>query len=131
MSKQSPLVVALIDLIPEIQAKTTFGNIIIKQSNPDGSFPAPYYEEAPIVQKFRLAAQKSEIIVPFDWRNWEEGRKMLADQDFDFATVDIDTIYKIFTFIIRNDRFCDGFLIKCFESGLILKLLFSLKKYVS
>lgn len=131
MPKQSPLVVALIDLIPEIQSTTTFGKINIKPSNPDGSFPAPYYEEAPIVEKFRLAIQKTKIIAPFDWRNWEEGHKMLADPNFDFTTVDIDTIYKIFTLIIRNDRFCEGFLIKCFESGLILKLLLSSKKYAS
>lgn len=131
MSKQLPLVVALIDLIPTIQATTIFGKIIIKPSNPDGSFQAPYCEEAPIVQKFRLAVQSAKIIVPFDWRNWEEGHKMLADPDFDFTTVGIDTICQIFTLIIRNDRFCEGFLVKCFESGLILKLLLSLKKYAS
>ena len=46
-----------------------------------------------------------------------------AGNDFNFNTIEIPTICKIITAIVRNNRFCDGALVSQFESGLILKLL--------
>ena len=49
------------------------------------------------------------------------------DKEFDFNVIDIPKKCKLVTAIIRNDRFCEGALISAFESGLILKILKSIK----
>ncbi len=72
----------------------------------------------------------SALLVNFDWVNWDEGRAMAADIDFDFDRVDIPTLCKIMTAVIRNDRFCDGALVLAFESGLMPKILQSIERRV-
>ncbi len=68
------------------------------------------------------------IIISFDWGSWDEGRKIIADVNFNFDTIDIPEKCKLITAIVRNDRFCEGTLIAAFESGFMLKLLKSIKK---
>ncbi len=53
---------------------------------------------------------------------------MANDKNFDFDSVDIPTKCKLITAIVRNDRFCEGALVSAFESGLILKILKSIKR---
>lgn len=118
----------LLSLIPEIKSCAKFGKLILEKKNENGSFAMPYYDEEPIVHKFRLAVQQSQIMIPFDWRNWEKGYEIIANPNFDYHTIDIDMICKMITMIIRNDRFCEGYLIKTMENGQMLKLLLALKK---
>jgi hypothetical protein len=56
---------------------------------------------------------------------------MAGDENFDFDTVDLLTKCKLITAIVRNDRFCEGALVSAFNSGLILRILKSIKKDVS
>ena len=117
----------LLNLIPEIQAASWFGKLKGGNKNKDGSICMPYYEENKVVSLFRSIAYDIPIIIPFDWGKWEKGRKIVNNPYFDYQTVDIITICKIITSIVRNDRFCEGALISAFESGLILKLLISIE----
>jgi len=88
----------------------------------------PYWNENVIVSQFQEIVYNMPIIINFDWSSWEKGRKIAQDENFDFNTIDIPTKCKLITAIVRNDRFCDGALISAFESGLILKILKSIKK---
>jgi len=117
----------LLNLIPKIQATSWFGKLKGGNKNKDGSICMPYYEENEVVSLFRSIAYDIPIIIPFDWGKWEKGRKIVNNPYFDYQTIDIITICKIITAIVRNDRFCDGALISAFESGLILKLLVSIE----
>ena len=117
----------LLNLIPEIQATSWFGKLKGGNKNKDGSICMPYYEENEVVSLFRSIAYDIPIIIPFDWGKWEKGRKIVNNPYFDCQTIDIITICKIITAIVRNDRFCDGALISAFENGLILKLLVSIE----
>jgi hypothetical protein len=53
---------------------------------------------------------------------------MLEGKTFDFNTIDIPTKCKLFSMIIRNDRFCQGYLESTFENGIILGILKSIEK---
>lgn len=117
----------LLNLIPEIQATSWFGKLKGGNKNKDGSICMPYYEENKVVSLFRSIAYNIPIIIPFDWGKWEKGRKIVNNPYFDCQTIDIITICKTITAIVRSDRFCEGALISAFESGLILKLLVSIK----
>jgi hypothetical protein len=53
---------------------------------------------------------------------------MVSDENFDYDSIDIPTKCKIITAIVRNDRFCSGRLIEAFESGMMLRVLKSIKR---
>ena len=117
----------LLDLIPKIQATSWFGKLKGGNKDKDGSILMPYYEENVVVDLFRSIAYDIPIIIPFDWGKWEKGREIINNPNFDCKTIDIATICKTITTIVRSDRFCEGALISAFESGLILKLLVSIE----
>ncbi len=118
----------LLDLIPEIELTDKFGEIAGGNKNEKGGFQIPYYIEAPIVKKFRESVIELGIIVSFDWSQWDDGRKIANNKEFDFDSIDIPTKCKLITAIVRNDRFCEGALVATFESGLILKVLQSIDR---
>jgi hypothetical protein len=88
----------------------------------------PYFIQSSIVTQFLKIVYELPIIISFDWSSWEGGRKIARNENFDFDTIDITTKCKLITAIVRNDRFCEGALVSAFDSGLILKILNSIKK---
>ncbi len=117
----------LLDLIPKIQATSCFGELKSDNKDKDGSICMPYYEENVVVDLFRSVAYDIPIIIPFDWGKWEKGREIINNPYFDSQTIDITTICRTITMIVRSDRFCEGALISAFKSGIILKLLVSIE----
>ena len=41
----------------------------------------------------------------------------------DVSSYDEKTVFALLIFAVRADRFCDGFLLECFQNGTISKLL--------
>lgn len=122
----------LLDLIPEIERIDKFGDDseamkLLEQ----GIIDMNPYEEHPIVQQFRDAVYSIPIMIDFNWGAWDEGREMVSDENFDYDSIDIPTKCKIITAIVRNDRFCSGRLVEAFESGMMLKVLKSIRKQLS
>jgi hypothetical protein len=107
------------DIDPEFEAKFARGIIDLSGSN-----------ETELVAKFRDIVYELSIMIDFDWGNWDEGRAMVRNEEFNYDTIDIPMKCKLITAIVRNDRFCDGALAAAFESGLILKILKSIKRQI-
>ncbi len=120
----------LFDLIPEIESTKVFGDVIGGINEDEGVIKLPFYSPKPIVDKFYEIVYELPIIIGFNWASWDEGRKIVRSKNFDFDTIDIPTKCMMITAIVRNDRFCDGALISAFNSGLILKILKSMKKQI-
>ena len=120
----------LFELIPKIENTSIFGELIV-QKGKDRAINLPYYVPAPIVSQFLEVVYAIPIIISFNWPEWDEGRKMASDKNFDFDSTDLVKKCKLITAIVRNDRFNEGALISAFESGLILKILKSMEKEVS
>ena len=122
---------ALLDLIPEIENTQKFSTTRGGEIDEDGVMSMPFNEPAPIVNEFQKIVYELPIIIVFDWAKWEEGKKMVRDENFDFDTTDIPTKCKLITAIVRNDRFHDGALVSAFESGVILKILKSIERQIA
>ena len=116
---------ALFDLIPEIEHSTNFGDLVITE----GAFP--YASESKIIDKFREVLWEKRILIVFDWSAWKEGIKMLEDRDADFSNLDLITLVKLLTTIVRADRFSTGLLMSKFSDGTILNILYRLRAVVN
>lgn len=121
----------LLELIPLIEEASKFGEWSGIQKDESGVMRFPRITPASIVTQFTDVVYDIPIIIDFDWMSWTEGERIVQDERFDFDSLDLPTKCKLITAIVRNDRFCDGYLVSAFESGLILKILKSIKKEVS
>ncbi len=118
----------LLDLIPEIKAKGNFSIAPKIEEDKNGVLIVPCFSAAAVVGKFHYTFEELGFMVSFDWGSWKEGREILEGKTFNFDSIDIPTKCKLISMIIRNDRFCDGYLVSTFESGLILKVLESIER---
>ena len=121
----------LLDMIPEIAVTTDFGSVdeALDFEKTGVLYMSPYIKSE-ITMKFLDVVYGIPIAIDFNWGAWDEGRKIVSDENFDYDTIDIPEKCKIITAIVRNDRFCDGRLIEAFESGMMLKVLRSIEKQV-
>ena len=84
---------------------------------------AMHVEEHAAIKPFvRLAYDDGWVLAGFDWPSWDEGRAIAGDPDR-VKTVDLLTIRKIITALVRNERFCDGSLQAAHGRGVIQAIL--------
>jgi hypothetical protein len=117
----------LMDLIPVIEKTETFTSPGTVSITVNGILEFAPPIQVPVVCTFLEVAYQIPIIIDFDWGSWDERRNIAGDPDFDYDTVDIPTKCKLITAFVRNDRFCDGVLASCFQNGIIMKILKSIR----
>lgn len=115
----------LFKLIPQIKTTKKFGTLKGGEKEEDNTIIVPYYELDTVVLNFVEIVYKTPIMIKFDWSKWEEG-KIIIKEKRNFEELDVMTLCKLITAIVRNDRFCEGVLLKAFENGTILKILMHL-----
>jgi hypothetical protein len=86
-----------------------------------GAFGSVYQEHASI-EAFVDLVNEDNWVVGFDWPEWNEGRELAAAPER-IASVDLLTIRKLMTALVRNDRFCEGTLQGAYERGVIRAIL--------
>lgn len=118
----------LIDLIPEILRTNIFGEVI--DSSTEDEFFFPFINPTEIVSKFHKIVYDKEIVLVFDWMKWEEGKDILENGVGDYNSFDFLTLVKLITTIVRNNRFCEGYLVSKFEDGTVLKILNRIKSII-
>jgi hypothetical protein len=78
----------------------------------------PFISENVLLKYIRGFLYKYELIVSFNWVNWEAGKVFLENKDYEkYENIDKDFIIKLLSTIIRHDRFCDGAWASLFKSG--------------
>lgn len=120
----------LFRLITEIEETSSFGEMKVGDKNPDGTINMPYINSAKVVDDFFHLSHEIGIVPEFNWVDWTEGREIIKDRKTDYSKLDTETLCKLLTVIIRTDRFNEGFLVSCFENGIILKILHSFKQNI-
>lgn len=110
----------LFELIPQIESTSKFGEFHFSNSDA-GLNVFPYWNPTQIVEKTFEQIFELKLTPDFDWPIWEEGKIMLTDAAFDFTKLDLVTLCKLLTTIIRADKFNDGYLISFFETGIMSK----------
>ena len=109
---------AMLRFLPLLEVKGFSAGRFVSEP---GSFPA--YDFDPHVTELVAALYDNNWIVPhFPWMDWEEGEHYLND-DGALADVDVRTLQKLFTLIVRQDRCCEGFLGSVLDGGLIKAML--------
>ena len=121
----------LFKLIPEIENTTVFGELIVDKKTSEGHFVFPYMISSNIVSKFHDTIYHKNIEIVFDWGKWKKGQYILENKNSDFSKLDLITLVKLITTIVRNDRFSTGYLVSKFEDGTILKILYRLRDIVT
>ena len=117
-------------LLPEIEMTSDFGQLKGGESLNDGSVSMPFWSSSEIARKTFAAIRNLDLCPVFDWSNWPEGKAILDDQAFDYDQIDTIVLCKLLTLIIRQDRFNDGYLVSCFEKGIMTKIIRSLKENI-
>ena len=120
----------LFDLLPEIRKTKKFGKLVGAKEMQDGNLSIPFWLEDEIVSRFFNAAYLLGIVLVYDWARWEEGIEILNSPDPDFYKYDLETLCKLLTFIVRCDKFCEGYLINCFETGQMRHIIEALQAKV-
>jgi hypothetical protein len=120
----------LFDLLQEMESTKEFGNMSRMKKNDKGVFNFPSMEWTPITSAFYDAVHGLGIVPVFDWTKWEEGRLMLDNKDQDFSSLEIITLCKLLTIIIRADRFVDGYLVGQLKRKNVQKIIGAIRDKV-
>ena len=120
----------LFALKEEILCTNKFGTFCDSEQLDNGVITFPYWQRSEIVEKTFNVVSSLQLTPVFDWSAWPEGKDILFNGDFDYNTLDTITLCKLMTVIIRADRFNEGYLLSCFEKGIILKIIIALEKNV-
>ena len=120
----------LFDLLPEMQQTEQFGEMKGMEKEEAGFMSLPFYVHPYIVNQFLQVVEELELLAVFDWIKWKEGKAIMGNNKTDFNVLDTVTLCKLFTVIIRADRFNEGFLIGNFADGTIQKIIFALQQHI-
>ena len=116
-------------LIPIIEQTDEFGHWEGIESIGVG-MQMPYFVAGEEIEQFLSVVQDLGLIPIFDWMDWAEGKHIVSSADFRPKDHTLESHCKILTVIIRGNRFNEGLVGNCFEQGLVLKLLKSMKAKV-
>ncbi len=118
------------DLIPKIEKARNFGETHFLERMSNGIVTFPYTKRSDLVKEFNDKAYSLRLLIDFDWYRWVKGAEILNDKNSDFDALSLDTLLRLITVMIRADRFHDGYLVQCFEGGIVLKILSALQPKV-
>lgn len=92
------------------------------ETDENGVIQMPWVEYDPQVLEFLTALSTHGWVVPFDWPSWLPETKRLAEPD-GVEAADLESLQRLLTTIVRQDRFVEGNLASAFESGLVVRIL--------
>lgn len=117
----------LLAFIPYIENTREFGSVQGGAKIAENFYFESYTSHTAMVSDFIRFVNDKIFVIDFDWSSWTEGSKTLNDPDTDYSKLDSEFLVRLLVAIVRNDRFCDGYLVSNFKNGKILKILNSLK----
>jgi len=120
----------LFNLIPEIEAIDKFAELEEGETLEDGTVELPYFQPAEIVGELIDVVIGLDLVINWNWVEWEEGDDILCDTEQNFSKLKIITLCKLLIMIVKADEFDEGFLVNNFEDGTVLKILKALKRKV-
>lgn len=89
----------------------------------------PHYTLNEAAGRIMKILYELNLIISFNWMEWEEGRKLASDDGLEQLTGQpAHILIGLLTALARNDRFCDGAWGSAVEKGKIAKFLYELGK---
>lgn len=72
----------------------------------------------PVISTLKTFLYDNRLIIVYDWNKWQGGRDFLKSTDKNkFHAIDRDTVLKLLSAFVRNDRVHEGAWAMLFESG--------------
>lgn len=120
----------LFAFIPVFENTLEFGDWTESEQIGEGIFQIPrcYYKKE--VHRFIETVIAMDLILSFGRIEWRDGVRILNNPDTNFDEFDLIELCKLLTIVVRNDRFTEGYLLRCFNKGIVLKLLKNLERKV-
>jgi len=119
----------LFDFISEIEKSKWFDKTNAEYASENPLF-IQNTSKKELITKIVASLYDLDIIPTFDRTNWDEGKAIINNDKSEYDSLDMVTLCKLFTVLIRADRFNEGFLLLKFEDGTIPKILTTLRKHV-
>uniref|UniRef100_UPI00321643B9 DUF6508 domain-containing protein n=1 Tax=uncultured Draconibacterium sp. TaxID=1573823 RepID=UPI00321643B9 len=105
----------LFELIPVIKKTLKFGEILLPDNDKNGAVPLPIIQQSSVVERFLDIIVEQNLSPTFNWTDWQEGKDYLKNPVTNYSDLEINTLRKLLTVIIRINRFNDGYLVNRFE----------------
>ncbi len=86
-----------------------------------GSLPMFFYSQE--VRDLMRALYEHSFVVAFSWPTWRDEAKRYLDDPTQIKDAPIGDIQRLFTTLVRTDRFSEGSFAAYVESGVVLALL--------
>ena len=90
--------------------------------------PADDYSQG--LSKFVALCYEMGLVIDFDWMHWKEGATYLKDNSKKVVEADLETVVKLITSHIRNDRFDEDWLEDLLDNGHLTALLRRLREFL-
>ena len=101
-----------------INHKEPFYKVIGGKKDSEGVIEMPWHKYSPTVLKLFEFLYSKNLIIDFDWVNWDESVKIWNRNGKNkYKDLSLDNTIKLFTEIARGDRFSEGLWAQFFESG--------------
>lgn len=72
---------------------------------------------------------QADLIVPFDWAHWWEGRRRYGDNSAAVEKAPVADAVRMITVVVRQDRFVEGGLGAAIENGVLPAALRRLRRW--
>lgn len=97
------------------------------QKDADGVMHMPWFELSGDARAFVAELGRQGWVYVFDWMAWQdEAKRLMAPGGVESAGV--DEIRRLFTTLVRSDRFMEGQLGWAFDSGLFVRMVRRLRE---
>ena len=92
---------------------------------PDGELP--WYQTSEEALRFIQSLYDNGWVVSFDWPEWTEIAGMYVKDAHKLDEADLNTIRRLLTTHVRQEKFCEGHMAQVFECGHLVAILRRLK----
>ncbi|NKY34617.1 hypothetical protein HGA13_16270 [Nocardia speluncae] len=119
------LITAMDDLLADTDS--LHARLVVPDRRPDGSLGFPYPKHSPALVRVCTALYAADVIVVFDWREWEGGNAYPGGAGLETAT--IADVARLLTFAVRSERFYDNALVDKLADGTFRAALHRLRAW--
>jgi hypothetical protein len=106
--------------LAEVEASASFGQWSAAVERPDGTSRMAFPSLSASAEALIRAFTQCGVQTPFEWVSWGRGKTLAADPEL-LAKATPAEAAMVIVAQLRVDRFVDGHLLGCFDSGLIQK----------
>ena len=109
---------AVLEFLPLFESpEFVFAKLDAGKKGEDGAITMPYWVMSDEANRFHDMLYDRGFIRPFNWVAWRHEAKRLVDDPATLAQANLETICRLLTTHVRQERFCEGYLQAMYNRG--------------